>query len=371
MKTHHGENLSQYFKEVSKYQLLSNSEETLLIQKLNGGRVRKEIIVPEGCRFHQDNAGVHFLGLDETSRLELLAAAERMWELGILDSYSYESNNFYLTPANGASIERARVYTEEALRKVTLDGLSSESNSALEKIWQSNLRLSISIAKRYPYGLSFEDRISEGNIGLRNGILHFDPEKTGKLSTYASWWIKQNIMNANISGGFPVRVSKEIFYNLRKVWKVVNNEGIPFREACRRIDLDSEQAIFLEQAYNTRGLYSLEDKLSFNGHEDTRATTLPSNSPTPQEIISIDEFREKIGECLMQMDERSAEVLTKYFYEGKTLDEIGGKRGITKERVRQLRDSALVELGKKLGLGYVEHISEELIKKSRSKHLKD
>lgn len=228
---------------------------------------------------------------------------------------------------------------------------------ALDSMTRANLRFVVSVAKQYQnQGLSLSDLINEGNVGLIKAAKRFDETKGFKFISYAVWWIRQSILQAIVENSRIVRMP------LNKVgsYNKVNDAYIAFVQEFEREPSDEELADLLgitprEVQVMLRGNnrhVSLDAPLS--GSEDGDATMLdvmiPEESGEPDLKLMAESLREEVALGLNILSPREMEVISSYYglngYQALTLDEIGELYGLTRERVRQIKERALRRLRK-------------------------
>lgn len=228
---------------------------------------------------------------------------------------------------------------------------------ARRQMIRANLRLVVSIAKRYVnMGLPFLDLIEEGNIGLMKSVEKYDLRSGCKLSTYASWWIKQAIMRALANQGKTIRIP---VYMVEKI-TTLNKIEREMTQALGKKPTDEELAKQLgisakkvhemrEIVKNPTSLYSTLDEEGISQLIDViQDMEAVSSLERAHETMT----KEDIVELLEFLNEREAQVLILRFglldHNAKTLDEIGKEFGITRERVRQIIEAAINKLRKVL-----------------------
>jgi RNA polymerase primary sigma factor len=218
---------------------------------------------------------------------------------------------------------------------------------ALEKLIVSNLRYVVSVARRYlGYGLSLADLINEGNIGLIQAAKRFDPTRGVKFITYAVWWIRQAITHALAGQGGVIALPVRQLEKLRKVLegyrRYTQQIGVEpsSEELARELDLPPNEVETILHVYRH---FSLDAPIGEEG-EASFLDVLPSaTSPSGEEAYINATLTQEIRELLDQLSPREQQILRLRFGvdgEPKTLEEIGGMLGLTRERVRQIEKRA-------------------------------
>jgi RNA polymerase primary sigma factor len=225
---------------------------------------------------------------------------------------------------------------------------------AKQKLINCNLRFVISIAKQYVHnGIALEDLIMEGNLGLITAIEKFDPMRGFKLSTYAVWWIRQAILNALCEKGRSVRIPLNQVGLQQRIKKCVQN----FIQVEERQPTISELAELLQlpedKIEDSLRMVSSEVSIDLPVGEDgdsCLADLLQSNMPSTDSEINRECLQQDIQRWLLVLDERSRDIIIKSFglsgAEPMTLDELGAKYALSRERVRQIQQRSLVILQK-------------------------
>lgn len=223
---------------------------------------------------------------------------------------------------------------------------------ALEKLTKANLRFVVSVAKQYQnQGLSLPDLINEGNLGLIKAAQKFDETRGFKFISYAVWWIRQSILQALAEQSRIVRLPLNQVGSVNKINKMVNsfeqkNERRPsVEEIAEHIDL-SEDKIAEAMKVNTRHI-SVDAPFQ-DGEDNNLLDVLPDqDAPDTDKVLVMESLREEIGRALDTLNERERNVIEAFFGLGQpemTLEEIGDKYGLTRERVRQIKEKAIRRL---------------------------
>jgi len=224
---------------------------------------------------------------------------------------------------------------------------------AIQRLARANLRFVISVAKKYQNrGVSLTDLIQEGNVGLVTAARKFDPEQGVKFISYAVWWIRQAILAALANQGRPVRVPlnrasdlARIFREKERLKQELNREPT-FQELSRVTDLTAE----LIESLQTLNSSEIRLDAPIGDSEDSQLVErfVSEEAAEPEQEVEGRLLTETVESALTTLDVRDAKVLRLYFgLQGErehTLEEIGNMLGVTRERIRQLRDRALRRL---------------------------
>ncbi|MFA6175721.1 MAG: RNA polymerase sigma factor RpoD/SigA [Phycisphaerae bacterium] len=234
------------------------------------------------------------------------------------------------------------------------DIIDNDDPAARDQLVRSNLRLVVSIAKRFATGkLAFADLIEEGNLGLIRAVDSFDPSVGVRFSTYAAWWIKQTIKRALLSDAGPISVPTymvELVNQYRHVCTELaaglSSPPTP-AQIAEEMKLPIKKVIAISQivdSVNTSG----HDEMSGDEEQHTYQNQDSAYNNLPQDELTNTEELAKAVKMLDKLGEREAAVLKLRFgingNEPLTLKEIGVKLGLTRERVRQLQEIALKQL---------------------------
>ena len=223
---------------------------------------------------------------------------------------------------------------------------------ALEKLTKSNLRFVVSVAKQYQnQGLSLQDLINEGNVGLIKAAEKFDETRGFKFISYAVWWIRQSILQAIAEQSRIVRLPLNQVGSVNKINKVLNkfeqeNERRPsINELAEKIDLPEEK---IEDAMKVTGKHISVDAPFIDGEESSLLDTMTSSdTPTADNELVLESLRNEIARALQFLNERERNVIEAFFginQQEMTLEEIADKYSLTRERVRQIKEKAIRRL---------------------------
>jgi RNA polymerase primary sigma factor len=227
------------------------------------------------------------------------------------------------------------------------------SQEALEKLTKANLRFVVSVAKQYQnQGLSLGDLINEGNLGLIKAAKRFDETKGFKFISYAVWWIRQAILQALAEQSRIVRLPLNRVGALHKIGKTSSGLEQEFGREPSANEIADELEMSPYEVMDTLKISSRHLSLDapFNDGEDNRLLDVLEDKfqPSPDEKLICDSLKSEIVKALSTLTEREAEVISLYFGINRdhslTLEEIGEKFKLTRERVRQIKEKAIKRL---------------------------
>lgn len=223
---------------------------------------------------------------------------------------------------------------------------------ALDKLVRANLRFVVSVAKQYQnQGLSLPDLINEGNLGLIRAAQRFDETRGFKFISYAVWWVRQSILQALAEQSRIVRLPLNRVGSLNKI----NKERSKFEQEFERIPSAEELAERLDipadkvaDTMKVSGRHISVDAPFADGDENSLLDVLINDdTPTPDRVLNQESLSKEVDRALQQLDERERNIVKMFFGIGgqeMTLEEIGAKYDLTRERVRQIKEKAIRRL---------------------------
>ena len=267
----------------------------------------------------------------------------------------------------GIAAEEEKKELEKKLEKETADSkkkklikkledqdvLIEEGKAAAQSLSEANLRLVVSIAKRYVgRGMLFLDLIQEGNLGLIKAVEKFDYRKGYKFSTYATWWIRQAITRAIADQARTIRIPVHMVETINKIIRInrqllqeLGREPSP-AEIAERMDIQEEKV--REILKISQEPVSLETPIGEEEDSHLGDFIQDDNVPVPAEAAASTMLREQLDEILDTLTERERKVLTLRFGlvdgRARTLEEVGKEFSVTRERIRQIEAKALRKL---------------------------
>ena len=228
---------------------------------------------------------------------------------------------------------------------------------ARSQMIRANLRLVVKIAQDYAnYGMPVTDLISEGNIGLMKAVERFDPEKGGKLSTYAAWWIKQSIKRALANQSKTIRLPVHMVDKIAKMRRIatmlteVMGREPTDEELADEIGVPRRKLALLRQASHRPT--SLDSPINVGEATEYGEVIGDERAMNPLDLLSDKNIHAELDGLLDVLDERERRIIDERFglngRKALTLEEVGREFGVTRERIRQLQNSALTKMRRTL-----------------------
>ena len=223
---------------------------------------------------------------------------------------------------------------------------------ALERLTKANLRFVVSVAKQYQnQGMALPDLINEGNLGLIKAAEKFDETRGFKFISYAVWWIRQSILQAIAEQSRIVRLPLNQVGSMNKINQMLSkfeqeNERRPsVDEISEQIDLPQEK---IDEAMQISGRHVSMDAPFVDGEDNSLLDVLVNDdAPMADRQLVMESLRSEIANALQMLNERERNIVTAFYGIGQpelTLEEIGNKYGLTRERVRQIKEKAIRRL---------------------------
>lgn len=256
---------------------------------------------------------------------------------------------------------------EKALGKTIKEGKPTHAEIAKRKLVQANLRLVVSIAKKYiGQGVLFMDLVQEGSLGLIKAAEKFDYSKNFKFSTYATWWIKQTIIRAISNNSRTIRIPVHMTDKIRKFKRMYTTLSFELgreptdKEIAEKLGMTSKQILSIKKAIIKEPI-SLEtpvtDDLNVGDYIEDKSYRSPENQ-TKNNVL-----KGSIGNLLSTLPERERKIVCcRFGINGeipRTLEQLGEIMGYSKERIRQLEDNALTKIRQKQELQHFRDFIED------------
>ena len=269
-------------------------------------------------------------------------------ELDIAETVMTEPLKIYLN-----EIGQIPLLSEEEERELGRRSVQGDE-SARRKLEEGNLRLVVSLAKRYTgRGVQLMDLIQEGNMGLMRAAEKYDYTKENRFSTYASWWIKEAMQRAIDQQAREIRVPVHVAENMKRVQKIskelqqeLGREPLP-KEIAEKLGNKTEEEVKDILSY-LQNPVSLETPVGEDGENSLGDMVEDKREATPEEAMDVLVRKEEVSELLASLTERERQVIgLRYGLEDgrtHTLEEIGGILNVTRERVRQIEARAMEKL---------------------------
>ena len=283
---------------------------------------------------------------EETEDLDALNAGQ------YLDDISDDSVRLYLREIGKIPLLNAEEEMELAHRVIQGD------KRAKDKMAEANMRLVVSIAKRYSgRGLDFLDLIQEGNTGLLRAVEKFDPDKGLKFSTYATWWIRQAITRAIADQARTIRIPVHMVETINKLLRTQRrmtqelNREPTIEELSKELDMEPEKIEYVMKI--KQDISSLDAGVGRDGDEEDSVLgdfIEDEDTVSPEESATNQLLKEQVNDVLSSLSDREQKIVRMRFGldNGKshTLEEVGQEFAVTRERIRQIEAKALAKLRK-------------------------
>lgn len=283
---------------------------------------------------------------EETEDLDALNAGQ------YLDDISDDSVRLYLREIGKIPLLNAEEEMELAHRVIQGD------KRAKDKMAEANMRLVVSIAKRYSgRGLDFLDLIQEGNTGLLRAVEKFDPDKGFKFSTYATWWIRQAITRAIADQARTIRIPVHMVETINKLLRTQRrmtqelNREPTIEELSKELDMEPEKIEYVMKI--KQDISSLDAGVGRDGDEEDSVLgdfIEDEDTVSPEESATNQLLKEQVNDVLSSLSDREQKIVHMRFGldNGKshTLEEVGQEFAVTRERIRQIEAKALAKLRK-------------------------
>ncbi|EGK7562654.1 RNA polymerase sigma factor RpoD [Campylobacter coli] len=302
--------------------------------------------------FSEELKNRHANILKDITKLSKEEITERALETTMVSTYMEIKKLFQTKEASEKSFDLEKDRLKEILEQIKRG--KKISDEAKTRMAKSNLRLVVSIAKRYTNrGLPFLDLIQEGNIGLMKAVDKFEYKRGYKFSTYATWWIRQAISRAIADQARTIRIPIHMIETINQINKIIREHlqkdgkepdvSVIAKEVGLSVDKVKQVIKITKEPISLEAPIGSEDDGKFGDFVEDR------NSLSPMDHILKDDLKEQIDEVLDQLNDREKAVIRMRFglmddESDRTLEEIGKELNVTRERVRQIESSAIKKL---------------------------
>ena len=291
-------------------------------------------------------------GLDDLSEEEELSDEELAITVDNVDAFADDSVRLYLR-----EIGKIPLLSLEEEQKLAVKAAKGDKK-AKDKMVEANMRLVVSIAKRYSgRGLDFLDLIQEGNTGLLRAVEKFDPEKGFKFSTYATWWIRQAITRAIADQARTIRIPVHMVETINKVLRATRkltqelNREPTTEEIAAEMDMEPEKIEYVMKI--KQDIASLDQSVGRDGDDEDSVLgdfIEDEERIAPEDSASNQILKEQLAQIISTLSDREQKIIKLRFGIGggrpHTLEEVGAEFSVTRERIRQIEAKALSKLRK-------------------------
>jgi len=290
--------------------------------------------------------------MDDLTEEEELSDEELEITVDNVDAFADDSVRLYLREIGKIPLLSNEEEAELAARVVKGD------KKAKDKLAEANMRLVVSIAKRYSgRGLDFLDLIQEGNTGLLRAVEKFDPDKGFKFSTYATWWIRQAITRAIADQARTIRIPVHMVETINKVMRATRkltqelNREPTVEEIAKEMKMDVEKVEYVMRI--KQDIASLDQSVGREGDDEDSVLgdfVEDEERDSPEDSAANQILKEQLAEIISTLSEREQKIIKLRFGIGggrpHTLEEVGAEFSVTRERIRQIEAKALSKLRK-------------------------
>ena len=290
--------------------------------------------------------------MDDLAEEEELSDEELEITVDNVDAFADDSVRLYLREIGKIPLLSNEEEAELAARVVKGD------KKAKDKLAEANMRLVVSIAKRYSgRGLDFLDLIQEGNTGLLRAVEKFDPDKGFKFSTYATWWIRQAITRAIADQARTIRIPVHMVETINKVMRATRkltqelNREPTVEEIAKEMKMDVEKVEYVMRI--KQDIASLDQSVGREGDDEDSVLgdfVEDEERDSPEDSAANQILKEQLAEIISTLSEREQKIIKLRFGIGggrpHTLEEVGAEFSVTRERIRQIEAKALSKLRK-------------------------
>lgn len=308
---------------------------------------KEDLLIKKGAVLDSDEPDM--LDLEDEEELsdeDLEITAENV------DAFADDSVRLYLREIG--KIPLLSLEEETELAKKVVEG----DKKAKDKMVEANMRLVVSIAKRYSgRGLDLLDLIQEGNTGLLRAVEKFDPEKGFKFSTYATWWIRQAITRAIADQARTIRIPVHMVETINKVLRTTRkltqelNREPSIEEIAKELDMEPEKIEYVMRI--KQDIASLDASVGRDGDDEDSVLgdfVEDEERASPEDSAVTQILKEQLAAILSTLSEREQKIIRMRFGIGgerpHTLEEVGAEFSVTRERIRQIEAKALSKLRK-------------------------